>query len=99
MAPMDPLIMTASAFAAVNVLLLAALTLVWVRNYQAFGTSLVAGLIVFGGVMLLENAIALYFFLSMQMFYAGDLHVQQAVAVLRGLQFVALVFLTYVTMK
>jgi hypothetical protein len=49
--------------------------------------------------MLAENATALYFFFSMKMLYSGDPTVQFAVAVLRGLQFLALVFLTWVTMK
>jgi hypothetical protein len=40
-----------------------------------------------------------YFFFTMQSFYSGDPHVQQAVLVLRGLQLVALGFLTYVTMR
>ncbi|MFB6171671.1 MAG: hypothetical protein ABEJ23_04005 [Haloarculaceae archaeon] len=96
---MGPWTTIASALAAVNVLLLAALTVVWVRNYRTFRTTLVAGLIVFGAVMLVENALAIYFFLSMGMLYSSDPHVQQAVAVLRALQLVAIAFLTYVTMK
>ena len=36
---------------------------------------------------------------SMQMLYAADPVAQQAVVVLRALQFVALLFLTYVTMQ
>jgi hypothetical protein len=35
----------------------------------------------------------------MQMLYSGDPGVQQVVMVLRALQLVALVFLTYVTLK
>jgi len=35
----------------------------------------------------------------MQSLYAGDPGVQRAVLVLRGLQLVAVVFLTYVTVK
>ena len=92
-------IVIATAFAAVNVVLLAALTVVWVRNYRTFRTSLIAGLIAFGVVLLIENALAIYFFFSMKMLYSGDPTVQQAVATLRGLQLVALGFLTWVTMK
>ena len=51
----------------------------------------------FALVLLVENAVALYFFFSMAMFYAADPAVQQAVLVLRALQFLALVVLTYVT--
>nr|WP_267639597.1 hypothetical protein [Haloarchaeobius amylolyticus] len=89
----------ASAFAAINVVLLAVLTAVWVKNYRTFRTSLTLGLIAFAVVLLLENATALYFFFSMQMFYGESAAVQQSVAVLRGLQLVALVFLTWVTLK
>ena len=96
---MTDTILAASAMAAVNVLLLGTLTVVWARNYRTFGTSMVAGLVAFAVVMLLENAAAIYFFFSMKMLYSGDPTVQQAVLVLRGLQLVAIAFLTYVTMK
>lgn len=92
-------ILLASALAGVNIVLLAALSIVWVRNYRTFRTPLVLGLLAFGLVMLVENATALYFFFSMRMLYSGDPTVQTSVAVLRGLQFVALLFLTWVTMK
>ena len=96
---MSNTILAASAMAAVNVLLLGTLTVVWARNYRTFGTSMIAGLVAFAVVMLLENAAAIYFFFSMTMLYSGDPGVQQVVAVLRALQMVALAFLTYVTMK
>ena len=92
-------ITAAAVLAGVNVLFLLALTAVWLRNYREFRTGMVAGLVAFGSVMLVENAAALYFFFSMQMLYSGDPGVQQAVAVLRGLQALALAFLTYVTMR
>jgi hypothetical protein len=96
---MTDMILAASAMAAVNVLLLGTLTVVWARNYRTFGTSMIAGLIAFAVVMLLENAAALYFFFSMRMLYSADPGVQEVVAVLRALQMVALAFLTYVTLK
>jgi hypothetical protein len=99
MASMGTWIVVASALAAVNVVLLAVLTAVWLRNYRAFRSGLVAGLVAFGAVMVLENAVALYFFFSMQSLYSGDPSVQGVVAILRGLQALALVFLTYVTVK
>jgi hypothetical protein len=92
-------ITAASALAGVNVLLLLALTAVWVRNYRQFRTGMVAGLVAFGAVMLLQNAAALYFFFSMRMLYSGDPGVQGAVAVLKALESLALAFLTYVTMR
>ncbi|WP_410766867.1 hypothetical protein [Haloferax sp. DFSO60] len=92
-------IMAASALSGVNIVFLAALCVVWIRNYRTFRTALVLGLLAFAVVMLLENAFALYFFFTMQSFYSGDPHVQQAVLVLRGLQLVALATLTYVTLR
>jgi hypothetical protein len=96
---MEPLMQAASALSGLNILLLVALTVVWLRNYRTFGTSLVLGQLAFAIAMLLENAVALYFFFSMQSFYSGDAHVQQAVLVLRAIQLVAIGVLTYVTMK
>ncbi|RLM36834.1 hypothetical protein [Haloarcula sp. Atlit-120R] len=96
---MGPLITAAAALAGLNVLLLLPLLGVWVRNYATFRTGLVAGLIAFAVAMLAENAIAVYFFFSMQSFYAGDPHVQQAVLVLRSLQFIAIVGLSYTTLR
>ena len=96
---MSNTILMASAMAAVNVLLLGTLTVVWIRNYRTFGSSMIAGLVAFGAVMLAVNAAALYFFFSMNMLYSMDAGVQQVMMVLRALQMVALVFLTYVTVK
>ena len=96
---MGPLISAAAALAGCNALLLLALLGVWVRNYSTFGTNLVLGLATFAVAMLAENVVALYYFFSMQSFYAGDPHVQQAVLVLRALQFVAVAVLSYVTLR
>jgi len=96
---MGPWLTVATAIAALNVLLLGALGVVWLRNYRTFRTNLILGLLAFVAVMLVENLVAVYFFFSTSMLYAGSPGVQQAVVVLRGLQFLALVFLTYVTMQ
>jgi len=96
---MGPLIQAAAALAAVNVVLLLPLIGIWVRNYSTFRTHLVGGLVVFAVAMLAENAMAVYFFFSMSSLYAGDPHVQQAVLVLRSLQFVAIGVLSYATVK
>ncbi|MFB6179216.1 MAG: hypothetical protein ABEI77_05780 [Halorientalis sp.] len=94
---MSTWITIASGIAVLNVVLLAALGFVWVRNYRRFRTPLVLGLLAFAGVMLVENAAAIYFFVSMGMLYAGNPLAQQFVIALRGLQFFALALLTYVT--
>lgn len=89
----------AAALSGLNALLLAALSVVWLRNYRTFRTNLILGLLAFAVVMLVENLVALSFYFSMGMLYAGGPGAQKAVMILRGLQFVALLFLTYVTMQ
>jgi hypothetical protein len=89
----------ATALAALNVVLLAPLVVVWARNYSTFRTTLVAGLLVVAVAMLVENALAIYYFFSMQSFYAMDPGVTQAVVVLRAIQFVAVAVLSYATLK
>lgn len=99
MALMSTTLLIASGLSAVNVLLLAALGTVWLRNYRQFRTQMVLGLLAFAVVLLIENLTALFFFFDMRMLFAADPQVHLAVAVLRALEFVALAFLTYVTMQ
>ena len=96
---MSTWITIATAFACLNVLLLAVLAAVWLRNYRTFKTPLILGLLAFVSILLVENAAAVYFFFSMGMLYSGSPLAQQFVAVLRGLEFLAIVFLTYVTLQ
>jgi hypothetical protein len=98
--PSGPLSMIATALTGVNMLLLLGLAVVWFRNYRTFNSPLLLGLVAFAGVMFVENAIAVYFYFSSSMLFAtGAPFVEQAVAAMRILQFVALVFLTWVTMQ
>jgi multisubunit Na+/H+ antiporter MnhF subunit len=96
---MGPWVTIAAALSGLNALLLLALCVVWLRNHRTFRSNLVLGLLAFAAVMLLENLVALSFYFSMGMLYAGSPRAGQTVVALRGLQFVALVFLTHVTMK
>ncbi|MDY6764891.1 MAG: hypothetical protein SV377_04270 [Halobacteria archaeon] len=89
----------ASVFSGLNALLLLTLAYVWLSNYRKFKTLETLGLAVFALVMLTENVIAIYYSFSMSMLYSSDPNVQTAVMVLRGLQFVALIFLTWVTVR
>lgn len=89
----------ATALSGLSILLLVVLTAVWVRNYRTFESRLTLGLVAFGAVMLLENALAIYFFFSTTMLYSGDPVVETAILALRSLQLVAIAFLTYVTVK
>lgn len=91
--------MAGAALAAVNAVLLLVLTAVWVRNYRTFRSGLVLGLAAFGAVLLLENLVAVYFFWSMHMLYADGPLVGPVVLGMRTLEFVAVAFLTYVTLK
>jgi hypothetical protein len=96
---MSTTMMIASALSGSSILLLAGLVSVWVRNYLTFRTPLSLGLVAFGVVLLIENALAIYFFFSTSMLYSGDPVAQQAVLTLRALQLCAVGLLTYVTMQ
>ncbi|MFB6146541.1 MAG: hypothetical protein ABEJ08_02530 [Halobacteriaceae archaeon] len=96
---MSSTIMAASALSAVTMGLLGVLLAVWVRNYRTFGSPLILGLIAFGGVLLVENGLAIYFFFQTTMLYAGVPAAQQAILALRALQLVAVLFLTAVSMQ
>jgi hypothetical protein len=89
----------ATALSGLSILLLLVLTAVWVRNYRTFESTLTLGLIAFGAALLLENALAIYFFFSTTMLYSGEPVVQTAILALRSLQLLAIAFLTYVTVK
>lgn len=93
------MITIATTFSALTVILLAILTAVWINNYRTFRTNLILGLIAFSLLLLVENLVAIYFFFSMDMLYAADPTIERVVALLRTLQFVAVLFLTYVSLK
>jgi hypothetical protein len=99
MPSMAPWLLAATGISVLNVIMLGALTTVWVRNYRTFGTPMTAGLAAFGALLLAENLVAIYFYVSMQMLYSGDPLAQQTVVVLRVLELGAVGFLTYVTMQ
>lgn len=89
----------ATALSGGNLILLGILTYVWVQNYRTFRTPLVLGLLAFSVVFMLENVIAVYFFFADGMLYGSERPVQRVAMILRSLQFIALLFLTYVTLK
>lgn len=96
---MGPQLLVATALSALNALLLVALVVVWFRNYRTFESKLTLGLVAFGLTLLVENAVAVFFFFSATSLYAMGPGVATTVAVMRALQFVALAFLTYVSME
>lgn len=90
----------AAAFSVLNLVLLAVLVGIWGKNYRKFRTPMVLGLVLFALVMIVENATAIYFvFFSMRMLYSMDSLVQNTVAALRAIQFVALCFLTWASLQ
>lgn len=95
---MDFWMSSAVGLAAVNLLLLTALGTVWLRNYRTFRTNLLLGLLLFAGVLAVENLVAIVAYLSTEMIYAGGTTAMYAVVGLRAMQFVAIAFLTVVTL-
>lgn len=89
---------TAVGLAAVNLLLLSVLIVVWLYNYRTFRSPMLLGLLLFAGVLAVENVVAIAAYLSTEMIYAGGSTAMYTVVGLRGLQFGALVFLTAVTL-
>jgi hypothetical protein len=96
---MTPLLSVATVLSVLNIGLLAVLLAVWGRNYRRFGTPLTLGLVAFAVVLAVENVVAIGFFLSSGMLYAAAPAAQTTVLAMRALQFVALAFLTYVTLR
>jgi hypothetical protein len=90
---------SAVGLASINLVLLGVLGSVWLSNYRKFRTNLLLGLLLFVGVLGAENVIAIGAYLSTGMVYGGGKTAMYAVVALRGLQFLALMFLTTVTMK
>jgi|APHM01.1.fsa_nt_gi hypothetical protein len=88
---------SAVGLAVVNLALLGVLITVWLRNYRTFRSPMLLGLLLFAGVLAVENVVAIGGFLSTEMIYAGGKTAMYTLVGLRGLQFLALAFLTVVT--
>jgi len=89
----------AVAVSGVNLLLLAALSYVWVSNYRTFKSPHILGLVIFAVALAVENVAAIYFHFSMGMLYSSSPTAQRVVVLLRSLQLLALLALTWTTMK
>ena len=89
----------ATAFSGGNLLLLGVLTYVWLQNYREFRATMILGLLLFSLVFMLENLVVVYFFFAEEMLYGYEPIVHQVMLMLRGLQFLALLSLVYVTLK
>jgi hypothetical protein len=92
-------LLTAVAMSVLNLALLSVLTYIWISNYREFRSPHILGLVIFAVALSAENIAAIYFYFSMDMLYATSPTAQRVVVLLRGLQLVALVALTWTTMK
>jgi hypothetical protein len=90
---------SAVGLASINLVLLGVLGSIWLSNYRKFRTNLLLGLLLFVGVLGVENIVAIFAYLSTGMVYSSGKTAMYAVVGLRALQLVALTFLTAVTMK
>jgi hypothetical protein len=96
---MGPPTLVGIALTILTTVLLGILVGVWLGNYRRFRSSMVLGLLVFSAVLLIENVIAIAFFLSMGMLYSMDPLVTQVVLGMRVLELVAVGALTAVTLQ
>ena len=90
----------AAGLSALTVVLLLVLTATWIEAYREFRTPLVLGLVLFSLFLLVENSVALYFhFVAEEMFYVDEPTIGGVVALLRGLQLLAVAVFTYVSLS
>lgn len=91
----------ARVVAGVNILLLLGLSYVWVRNYSQFRSKHTLALMLFGLLLLVENAVALYVFsldpILSAWISSSDPIAQWAMMVLRLLEFGALAIMAWAT--
>jgi hypothetical protein len=92
------------AAAALNVLLLLGLSYVWARNYWEFRSKHTLGLLVFGLLLLAENAMAFYYFMLdplLSVWFASNSMptlAGNAMMILRILETIGIVALCWVTL-
>ena len=91
----------ALAAAVVNLVLLAALSSVWLRNYRRHRASHTLGLLVFAAFLIVQNALWFYFYrfhpAFVRWFVEAGTDVQIGMMLLCGLETIALVFLFKIT--
>ena len=96
---MKQLTIAIALLSGLNLLLLGVLASVWIANYRTFRTRELLALACFAVVLAAENLAAVAFYFSMSMLYSGNGTAMGVAATLRGLQFVALCFLTWATVR
>ncbi len=83
------------AFEAISSLLLLALLRVYYRNYRLIKAKFTLGLLVFAALLLLQNLVGIYYRFTMMNFY--NLEATEGVAIIRGIEVVALAVLLYIS--
>ena len=83
------------ALSAINIGILISLIYVYAQNYQALKSQFSLGLLLFASILLIENALALYFNWTMMGLYAQK--VAQQALILRALQTASLTILALIT--
>jgi hypothetical protein len=91
----------AVAAAALNLVLLAILGSVWLRNYRQHGASHTLGLLVFAVFLIIQNALWFYFYqfhpAFIGWFVNASMDVQIGMMLLCSLETIALIFLFRIT--
>jgi len=92
----------ASAASALNVVLLAGLLTVWVRNYLALRSKHALGLSIFGTLLLAENLLSVYYYVVdpevAQLLNSAAPIAGRAMMFVQVLELAAIVFLVWITM-
>lgn len=87
--------------AGLNLVVLLALGVVWLRSYRRHGARHTLGLLVFAGFLVVENALWLYFYVLhpgfIGWFVDSGVDIQSGITLLCGLELVALAFLARIT--
>lgn len=81
----------------VNIAILGSLIYVYASNYRELNSKFSLGLLLFASLLLIENALAFYFNLTMMGLYAEK--VAQQVLILRALETGSLVVLDFITWR
>lgn len=80
-----------------NVVLLISLLWIYVKGYKIMKSKFALGLILFAGLLLIQNLMAIYFQFAMIMYYSAE--VAGFALILNGLEALALISLGYISWK
>jgi hydrogenase-4 membrane subunit HyfE len=80
--------------AGVNIVLLTALIVLWIRLYREIRSTFTLGSIVFAGFLLAENAVALWFYFTTPALPAIAIEVMMVLQVLEALGIATLLYIT-----